>query len=407
MFTNPFGFPVSVPGSRAEVRLWSPLIDVDHEAQNQIRSVAGLPWTHAVAVMPDVHAGTGVTVGSVVAMNQAVSPAAVGCDIGCGMMAVQTSITINDLPDDLKNLRMMWESVVPVGFAKHKTRAEMLKTNGMLRQQLKKLFGQFSQLRVDVSHAQNTAERQCGTLGGGNHFIELCSDDQDQLWLMLHSGSRVIGKEIAERHIAKAKRLEWNSDIKDRNLAVFLHRDETGRVYPEWTDYLHDLYWAQHYAAFNRLVMMESIKSVFAQLFPAVEFSQQINCHHNYVSEETYEGRDLVITRKGAISAQAGQLGVIPGSMGTGSYIVRGLGNVQSFCSASHGAGRTMSRGAARALFSLDDLVAQTKGVECRKDYGVVDETPAAYKDLQQVMAYQQDLVTIEQRLETLLCIKG
>ena len=153
--------------------------------------------------------------------------------------------------------------------------------------------------------------------------------------------------------------------------------------------------------------MMESIKSVFAQLFPAVEFSQQINCHHNYVSEETYEGRDLVITRKGAISAQAGQLGVIPGSMGTGSYIVRGLGNVQSFCSASHGAGRTMSRGAARALFSLDDLVAQTKGVECRKDYGVVDETPAAYKDLQQVMAYQQDLVTIEQRLETLLCIKG
>lgn len=407
MFTNPFGFPISVPGAQAEVRMWSPLIDVDHHAQRQIRSVAALPWTHAVAVMPDVHAGAAVTVGSVIAMKQAVSPAAVGADIGCGMMAVRTSATLGDLPDDLRNLRSLWESAVPVGFAKHNTRADVFKTNGLLRRDLKKLFAEFSQLRVDVSRAQNTAVRQCGTLGGGNHFIELCADQQQQLWLILHSGSRGIGKELAERHIARAKRLAWNSDIHDSDLAVFLHRDETGRQYCEWTDYLHDLYWAQRYAAFNRLVMMESITTAFRHVVPTATVTQQINCHHNYVSEETYDGLDLVITRKGAISAQAGEYGVIPGSMGTGSYIVRGLGNTKSFCSASHGAGRRMSRGSARQAFSLDDLVAQTAGVECRKDYGVLDEIPSAYKDLDQVMAYQQDLVAVEAYLETLLCIKG
>ncbi len=407
MSTNPFGFPSSLPGTKVEVRLWSPLIDLDYRAQNQIRNVANLPWVHAVAVMPDVHAGAAVTVGSVIAMNQAVAPAAVGVDIGCGMLAVKTSATINDLPNDLHQLRTAWESVVPVGFAKHKTRAEVLKTNGLLRRDVKQLFQRFADLRVDVSRAENTAYRQCGTLGGGNHFIELCSDNTGQLWLMLHSGSRGIGKEIAERHIAKARHLEWNSDIRNRDLAVFLKRDATGTKLPEWDDYLHDLYWAQDYAALNRIVMMESIKAVFVQMLPETRFHTPINCHHNYISEETYDGIELVITRKGAISAQADQLGIIPGSMGTGSYIVRGLGNQRSFCSASHGAGRIMNRSQARTQFTLDDLVAQTKGVECRKDYGVLDEIPGAYKDLDSVMTQQSDLVEIVTRLETLICIKG
>ena len=224
---------------------------------------------------------------------------------------------------------------------------------------------------------------------------------------MLHSGSRNIGKEIAERHIYRAKHLEWNSDIPDRNLAVFLRRDDTGREYPQWSDYLHDLYWAQHYAVLNRRVMMAAVKHVLTSFLPAVDFIQEINCHHNYVSEETYDGMDLVITRKGAISAREGEFGIIPGSMGTGSYIVRGLGNPAAFNSASHGAGRKMSRGQARQHFTLDDLITQTKGVECRKDSGVLDELPGAYKDLSQVIQHEADLVEVVTKLDTLLCVKG
>ena len=407
MSTNPYGFPITVPGSKAPVRMWSPLYDVDHTAQQQIRNASLLPWVHGVAVMPDVHAGAGVTVGSVIAMHGAVSPAAVGVDIGCGMMAVKTTATLSDLPDNLAGIRAAWENVVPVGFAKHKTHAALLGRDGFMRRDVKKLFSRFTNLRVDVSAKENNAVRQSGTLGSGNHFIELCSDNHGILWLMLHSGSRNIGKEIAERHIYRAKHLEWNSDIPDRNLAVFLHRDQNGTVYKEWADYLHDIYWAQEYALLNRRIMMGSIKAALQNILPQVAFTQEINCHHNYVSEETYDGLDLVITRKGAISAQTGELGIIPGSMGTGSYIVRGLGNTASYCSASHGAGRTMSRGAARQAFTLDDLIEQTRGVECRKDYGVLDEIPGAYKDLSQVLSHEVDLVEIVAKLDTLLCIKG
>ena len=407
MSTNPYGFPITVPGSKAPVRMWSPLYDVDHTAQQQIRNASLLPWVHGVAVMPDVHAGAGVTVGSVIAMHGTVSPAAVGVDIGCGMMAVKTTAALSDLPDNLAGIRAAWENVVPVGFAKHKTHATLLGRDGFMRRDVKKLFSRFTNLRVDVSAKENNAVRQCGTLGSGNHFIELCSDDHGNLWLMLHSGSRNIGKEIAERHIYRAKHLEWNSDIPDRNLAVFLHRDQDGTEYTEWADYLHDLYWAQEYALLNRRIMMDSIKAALQNILPQIAFTQEINCHHNYVSEETYDGLDLVITRKGAISAQTGELGIIPGSMGTGSYIVRGLGNTASYCSASHGAGRTMSRGEARQAFTLNDLIEQTRGVECRKDYGVLDEIPGAYKDLSQVLSHEVDLVEIMAKLDTLLCIKG
>ncbi|WJZ02614.1 RtcB family protein [Corynebacterium freiburgense] len=407
MSSHPFGFPITIPGACAPVRMWSHLHEVDHIAQQQIRNVSHLPWVHGIAVMPDVHAGAGVTVGSVIAMRNAVSPATVGSDIGCGMMAVKTSATTSDLPDSLHEMRNLWEQIVPVGFAKHTTRAGVFARQGLLRQELKRLFSRFDALRVDVSASGNNAVRQCGTLGGGNHFIELCADESETLWITLHSGSRNIGKEIAERHMYRARNLEWNSGLPDRNLAVFLHRDEQGHIYSDWEDYLHDLYWAQDYAAFNRKIMMAGIQSAFSECLPGVQFLQQIQCHHNYVSEETYDDLDLIITRKGAIRTQRGELGIIPGSMGTGCYIVEGLGNIESFCSASHGAGRTMSRGMARSTFQLEDLYQQTSGVECRKDRGVLDEIPGAYKDLDQVLAYESDLVRIVARLKTLLCIKG
>lgn len=337
----------------------------------------------------------------------AVAPAAVGVDIGCGMVAARSTATLADLPASLAGIRDAIEAVVPVGFAKHGTCAGVLKNRGWLRRDVDKLFHRFGSLRAEVSAAERTAHRQCGTLGGGNHFIELLVDPEQRLWVMLHSGSREIGKEIAERHIAKAKTLEWNSSLPNRDLAVFLRHDETGRVLPEWEDYLHDLKWAQDYAAMNREVMLVAVEVALTAHLPGVQFETPINCHHNYVSLETYDGAELVITRKGAISARRGELGIIPGSMGTGGYIVRGLGNKAAYCSASHGAGRTMSRGEARQVFTLADLAEQTAGVECRKDRGVLDEIPGAYKDLKQVLAYEHDLVEVVTPLQTLLSVKG
>lgn len=404
---NKYGLPVSVPGSQAPVRMWSPLHEVEAMAQDQIRNASKMPWTHGLAVMPDVHPGFGVTVGTVLALHQAVSPSAVGVDIGCGMHAVKTSAKLTDLPDDLGPMRAQIERDVPVGFNSHNGRPKVIGVSMELKQSYDKLFDRFGDLRADVSHRANRASCQCGTLGGGNHFIEVCCDNEENIWLMLHSGSRNIGKDLAEYHISRAKTLEWNSDLPDRDLAVFLHKDADGHVYPEWTDYLHDLYWAQDYALLNRKVMLALVKRAFARFIPECSFEEDIACHHNYVSEETYGGVDLVITRKGAISAQKGQLGIIPGSMGTGSFIVRGLGNEDAYCSASHGAGRKMSRAQAKHTFSVDDLAAQTAGVECRKDAGVLDEAPGAYKDLAQVIEYESDLVEVVTRLDTLLCVKG
>lgn len=407
MNTNSFGLPTALPGTKNPVRMWAPLHEVDYAAQHQIRTAANLPWTHGVAIMPDVHPGNSVTVGCVIAMHEAVAPQAVGVDIGCGMMAVRSSATLDDLPADLAPLRSSFEAVVPVGFAKHATYAGVLKNQGWLRRDVDKLFARFSSLKAEVSSFERTARRQCGTLGGGNHFIELCVGPDEHLWVMLHSGSRGVGKLLAEQHIAKAKTLEWNSSLPDRDLAVFLHRDETGQVLPEWSDYLHDLMWAQDYAAMNREVMMASIMQALRAHLPGVCFDTPVNCHHNYVSQETYDGVELIVTRKGAISARSGQLGIIPGSMGTGGFIVEGLGNEAAYCSASHGAGRRMSRGQARQVFTLADLAEQTAGVECRKDRGVLDEIPGAYKDLNQVLAHEEDLVRVHTPLQTLLSVKG
>jgi len=385
--------------------MWVDPATVEYDALNQVRRVADMPWTHGVALMPDAHHGKGATVGSVIAMRDAVSAAAVGVDIGCGLSCVSVLMSAADLPDDLGALRSAIESAVPVGMSSH---------SGMPDTRLSGVGGwtdfvnRFDDLTMTLStKRRNTSAykdhvfTQLGTLGGGNHFIEVCSDEDERVWLMLHSGSRNVGKELAERHISVARDLPHNADLPDRDLAVFIADT------PEMKAYRHDLFWAQEYAARNRAVMMGLVRNAFRQQVPGVRFGESIRCHHNYVSEETYDGVDLLITRKGAISTQGGRLGIIPGSMGTGSYIVKGLGNEAAFCSASHGAGRRMSRGAAKRQFTVDDLAAQTAGVECRKDAGVVDEIPGAYKDLQTVMDQQTDLVEIVHKLDTLVCVKG
>ena len=399
-------FPVALPGAQAPTLMWADPAHVEHAALEQLRNISRLPWVHGVRVMPDVHLGKGATVGSVIAMRDAVSPASVGVDIGCGMTGVRTSLTAADLPDDLGALRAAIEAVLPVGWNANDGTAPVLARDAGLGARFAGLMGRFAELRAPkVADRAGRAAAQCGSLGSGNHFAELCEGDDGHLWLMLHSGSRNIGKELAERHIATAKSLEHNLGLPDRDLAVFLAGSD------EMDAYLHDLYWAQEYALLNRDVMMATILDVVRTHFPRVVFAEPVRCHHNYVAEETYEGVDVVVTRKGAIRAGVGDLGLIPGSMGTGSYVVRGLGNEASFNSASHGAGRRMSRNAAKRQFTVEDLRAQTAGVECRKDAGVIDEIPAAYKDLESVIAAQSEgpspLVEVVARLTTLLCVKG
>lgn len=405
--------PTTLRGAAVPIRLWADLQEVDSEALDQLRRIADLPWVHHhVAAMPDVHVGFGATIGSVIAMRDAVSPSAVGVDIGCGMAAVRTSLTASDLPDDLAKLRSAVEAAIPVGFAMH----------GDVSQEVDRLplWREFEHLTPAVHARLSRAQRQLGTLGGGNHFLELCLDDgsdggqedgrdgdtdgavgEPRVWIMLHSGSRNIGKELAEHHIGVAKSLPQNANLPDRALAVFVSGT------PELAAYRHDLLWAQDYARSNRELMLRLYQDVLTRFLPQARFDPVISCHHNYVSQEHHFGADVLVTRKGAISAAAGQLGIIPGSMGTSSYIVRGLGNPESFCSASHGAGRRMSRGAAKKHFTVADLRAQTAGVECRKDAGVLDEIPGAYKDIDQVMANQSDLVEVVAQLRQVMCVKG
>ena len=398
-------FPVSVPGAMAPTRMWADPAEVEPEALAQLRNISALPWVHGVAVMPDVHLGKGATVGSVIAMRDAVSPAAVGVDIGCGMTAVRTSLTTADLPDTLRRLRLDIEAALPVGFAAHSGTAAQLESDATLAGAAQGLFERWESLHPKVQRLRSKALSQVGTLGGGNHFCEVTADEDGVIWLMLHSGSRNIGNVLASEHIEAAKGLSHNQALPDRDLAVFLAGS------PQLTAYLADLYWAQEYALLNRSVMMRILTDVVRTHFPRVEFGETVSCHHNYVSEETYDGVEVIVTRKGAIRAGAGDLGLIPGSMGTGSYVVRGLGNPLAYCSASHGAGRRMSRNAARRTFTVDDLEAQTSGVECRKDRGVLDEIPGAYKDLQSVIRAQttgpEPLVEVVARLSTLLCVKG
>ena len=381
-------------GQVVDVKLWTKLQDVESEALSQLRNIASLPWVfHHVAVMPDVHYGKGATVGSVIAMKNAVAPAAVGVDIGCGMGAIKTNLVASQLPDSLSDLRGAIEVAIPVGFSQHDSPKS--------RRLYGTLFDEFKNLDPGVQDLEGKAQKQCGTLGGGNHFIELCLDTSDRVWMMLHSGSRNIGKTLAEIHIAKAKKLIHNQHLPDRDLAVFLSGT------PEMDAYKRDLYWAQRYAFVNRQVMFDLYKQVMREFFPNVLFEEPILCHHNYVAEETHFGENVIVTRKGAIRAGVGDMGIIPGSMGTRSYIVSGLGNPDSFTSASHGAGRLLSRGKAKRTFTIEDLKAQTAGIECRKDESVIDEIPGAYKDIGVVMDNQKDLVKIEAELRQVLCVKG
>ncbi|MFC9762912.1 MULTISPECIES: RtcB family protein [Rhodococcus] len=400
-------FPVRLEGTTAPTLMWAEEWTIEQAALQQLRNMADLPWVHGVRVMPDVHVGKGATVGSVIAMREAVAPAAVGVDIGCGMTAVRTDVTASDLPDSLRSMRSRIERAVPVGFAMHERSVNVgaldVTDAGGVKKGWHRFWQEFGDLHSGVQSRESKAMKQIGTLGGGNHFIEVCLSDADEVWLMLHSGSRNIGKELAERHIAVARALPHNQRLVDRDLAVFLAGSK------EMDAYRHDLTWAQEYAARNRAVMLTLVMQAFRQALPGrpVRFDEPISCHHNYVSEEIIDGEPMLVTRKGAIRAGRGDLGLIPGSMGTGSYVVRGLGSELSFNSASHGAGRTMSRTKAKKRFTVDDLVRQTSGVESRKDAGVIDEIPGAYKDIEQVIEAQADLVEVVAHLRQVVCVKG
>lgn len=390
-----------INGSNVPIRMWASPHEVEPAAIAQLKAMASLPWVaHHVAVMPDVHVGKGATVGSVLALRDAVAPAAVGVDIGCGMTAVETDLTASQLPDNLRKLRLAIEAAIPVGRAV-RTTDDTAMLDASTRDQVARLLSRFTELRAPVSRLRARAEQQLGSLGGGNHFIEVCVDTEQRVWLLLHSGSRNIGASLAEHHMLVAQRLSHNQALHDRDLGVFLADT------PQFAAYRHDLYWAQEYASLNRDVMMDQLQHVMRAFFPRMKFCTTVKCHHNYVAEEQHFGEFLMVTRKGAIRARAGELGIIPGSMGAKSYIVRGLGNPLAFESASHGAGRRMTRGQARKTFRLSDLAYQTDGVECRKDHGVLDEAPKAYKNIDRVMAAQTDLVAVHAQLKQVICVKG
>jgi tRNA-splicing ligase RtcB len=383
--------------------------DVDHDAIQQLLNVAQLPIVHShVAAMPDVHHGIGATVGSVIATKQAIIPAAVGVDIGCGMNAVRLTLTAADLPDNLARARSAIEELVPVGFNQHES--DKVRGSAHARQarvlddRLDAIVGKHPGVMKMQRRFAQTWICQLGTLGGGNHFIELCIDEAQRVWVMLHSGSRGVGNVLGRYFIAAARKdmQRHHANLPDKDLAYF---SEGSALFD---DYVEAVDWAQDYALLNRSMMMKLVLDALAKHLPPFKVDgEAVNCHHNYVAVEQHFGEKVFITRKGAISAREGQLGVIPGSMGAKSYIVRGKGNPESFCSCSHGAGRRMSRTEAKRRFNRFDLAQQTQGIECRKDGGVVDEIPAAYKDIDQVMANQQDLVEVVHTLRQVICIKG
>jgi tRNA-splicing ligase RtcB len=393
--------------SRVPVKVFTK--DIDHDALQQLLNVAQLPIVFGhVAAMPDVHHGIGATVGSVIATQRAIIPAAVGVDIGCGMNAVRLNLTASQLPDDLRRLRSAIEAAVPVGFNQHdsdKVRGSAhARTGRTLSDRLDRIVGKHSGVMKMLRRFAQTWVCQLGTLGGGNHFIELCIDQEQRVWIMLHSGSRGIGNVFGRYFIAAARKdmQRHRMHLPDQDLAYFSEGSEL------FDDYVEAVDWAQDYALLNRTMMMRLVLDAIAPFLPRLQVEgEAINCHHNYVAVEDHFGEKLFITRKGAISARADQLGIIPGSMGAKSYIVRGKGNAESFCSCSHGAGRRMSRTEAKRRFNRFDLAQQTQGVECRKDGGVVDEIPGAYKDIDTVMANQTDLVDIVHTLKQVICIKG
>ncbi|MFN2512365.1 MAG: RtcB family protein [Pyrinomonadaceae bacterium] len=385
-----------IAGAQQEILSWA-----NHpfsaEEQSMLRNLSRLPclFKH-VALMPDAHLGIGSMVGSVVATKDAVIPATVGVDIGCGMMAVKTPFKSVILEGKLKQLRSNIEEAIPVGFNNYRDPVdESSNWEG---------WETFRELHKGVQDRKAKAMTQLGTLGGGNHFVEVCLDTEDSVWLLLHSGSRNIGKELAERHISTAKGLWRLNELPAPDLAYFVQGT------PQFAAYWKDLKWAQSYAMKNREIMMTRLLRVFNKMFNHRQpFKPElaVNCHHNYVALEQHYGEDVFVTRKGAINAAEGQYGIIPGSMGAKSFIVKGRGLAESFNSCSHGAGRKMSRGAAKRAFSESDLARQTAGVECRKDRGVLDEIPGAYKSIETVMKNQEDLVEVVAEIKQVVCVKG
>ncbi|WP_342643915.1 RtcB family protein [Rhodoligotrophos ferricapiens] len=392
------------------IKLWTRGVPVEEEARAQLSRVAQMPFIFKhVAAMPDVHVGIGATVGSVIPTKGAVIPAAVGVDIGCGMMAARTSLVASDLPDDLKGIRSAMEQAVPHGRDVGRGKRDkgswgdpppmIIEAWATLSARFKRITDKYPKL----ANANNLVH--LGTLGTGNHFIELCLDEEQRVWIMLHSGSRGVGNAVGSFFIELAKQdmRKWHINLPDQDLAYF----------PEGTDHFDDYVeavgWAQDFAALNRRMMMTNIiRALRGQIAKPFDAElEAVNCHHNYVQRENHFGQNVLVTRKGAVRAAKGVLGIIPGSMGAKSFIVRGLSNPESFDSCSHGAGRVMSRTAAKKLVTLDEHIRDTTGVECRKDEGVIDETPKAYKPIEAVMAAQADLVEIVHTLKQVVCVKG
>lgn len=387
-------------GNQKPVKIWTD--EIEYDALNQLRNVASLPFIFEhIAAMPDVHLGKGATVGSVIATTDAVIPAAVGVDIGCGMNAVRLSIKAKDLPDNLKQIRNDIERTVPLG-AGGAHKYDQIAGGSQLAARLDKILAKHPDLN---KHGRvSKYAKQLGTLGSGNHFIEICLDENDDVWVMLHSGSRGIGNMIGQYFIRLARReMERHQvHLPDKELGYLLEGSQ------HFDDYVAAVSWAQDYAMLNREHMMNAVLRSLTFRLPTFTASKEaINCHHNFVDREVHYGAEVWVTRKGAIRARQDELGIIPGSMGTKSYIVRGKGNSESFCSCSHGAGRKMSRTAARKAYSVDDLIAQTAGIECRTDNAVLDEIPAAYKNIDKVMSFQDDLIEVVHTLRQVVNVKG
>jgi tRNA-splicing ligase RtcB len=395
------------------VKMWTRGVPVEQAAKDQLANLAQLPFIYRhVAVMPDVHLGKGSTIGSVIPTQGAVIPAAVGVDIGCGMMAAKTTLRATDLPDSLARLRSAIEQAIPHGMSP-KTRNAKGRDVGSwnnapaavdagwarLRGEFEAICRKYPKLR----HTNNY--KHLGTLGSGNHFVEVCLDEEGFVWLMLHSGSRGVGNAIGSHFIELARQdmRTHMANLPDQDLAYL---KEGTRHYD---DYVEAVGWAQKFALINREVMMQNLITAVRSVIPKPfeTHVEAVNCHHNYVQRERHFGQDVLVTRKGAVSAQKGELGIIPGSMGAKSFIVRGKGNPESFNSCSHGAGRVMSRTEAKRRFTLRDHAAATEGVECRKDEGVIDEIPMAYKDIDAVMAAQSELVEVVHTLKQVVCVKG
>ncbi|MCS5711261.1 RtcB family protein [Candidatus Berkiella aquae] len=379
--------------------------EIDDSAYRQLCNISQLDIIHShVAAMPDVHCGIGATVGSVIPTKKAIIPAAVGVDIGCGMQAIRLSLKAYQLPNNLKNLRLAIEEKVPVGFDAHGSDDIRINACMPFKKGIDAILETHPQLLKIAKNIDKKWMNQLGTLGGGNHFIELCLDEQQHVWVMLHSGSRGIGNAIGTYFIDLAKKDMGIhlKDLPDKDLAYLQEGTQ------HFQDYVTAVQWAQDYAYANRQEMMNIILEVLRGHLPPFAIEKEaINCHHNYVAIETHFGESVYVTRKGAIRAEKGDLGIIPGSMGACSYIVRGKGNKTAFHSCAHGAGRLLSRNEARRRFQTKDLIAQTKGVECRKDKQVLDEIPSAYKNIDTVMENQSDLVEVLYQLKQIICIKG